>query len=88
MPRGEPCDDGVHANKSAGAPLMADRVGLATVLAQVPGKWVAVDLDTNEPRLVADSPYELVAEIRRSGIGNVGVVRAPDPDEPELVGLG
>ncbi len=67
---------------------MGDRVGLAAVLAQVPGKWVAVDRDTNEPRMVADSPYELAAEIRRSGIGNVAVVRAPDPDEPELVGLG
>lgn len=67
---------------------MAERVGLASVLAQVPGKWVAVDRDTNEPRMVADSPYELAAEIRRSGIGNIAVVRAPDPEEPELVGLG
>lgn len=67
---------------------MTDRVGLATVLAQVPGKWVAVDLDINEPRVVAGSPYELVAEIRRRGISNVAVVRAPAPDEPELVGLG
>jgi hypothetical protein len=54
----------------------------------VPGKWVAVDRDTNEPRMVADSPHELAAEIRSSGIGNVAVVRAPGPDEPELVGLG
>lgn len=67
---------------------MRDRLGMATVLAQVPGKWVAVDRDTNEPRMVAGSPYELAAEIRRSGISNVAVVRAPYPDEPELVGLG
>lgn len=67
---------------------MANRLGLATVLAQVPGKWVAMERDTNEPRTVADPPYELAAEIRRSGIGNVAVVRAPGPDEPELVGLG
>ena len=67
---------------------MTNRLGLATVLAQVPGKWVAVDRDTNEPRMVADSPHELAAEIRRSGIGNVAVVGSPGPDEPELVGLG
>lgn len=67
---------------------MANRVDLATVLAQVPGKWVAVDRYMNEPRMVADSPHELAEEIRSSGIGNVAVVRAPGPDEPELVGLG
>ena len=66
---------------------MTNRLGLATVLAQVPGKWVAVDRDTNEPRMAAYSPLELAAEIR-SGIGNVAVVRSPGPDEPELVGLG
>lgn len=64
------------------------RIGLATILADVPGKWVAIDRDTNELRLVADSPYELAAEIRRNSVANVAVVRAPDVDEPELVGLG
>ncbi len=66
----------------------AETVGLADVLAQAPGKWVAVDRNTNEARLIADSPYELAAEIRRRGLTNVAVVRAPDPSEPELVGLG
>ena len=64
------------------------RVGLSTTLSQAPGKWVAVDRATNEPRLMADTPYELAAEIRRRGVRNVAVVRAPDPQEPELVGLG
>lgn len=82
-PVGASCDD--DAVSTVPHP---DRVGLATVLAQVPGKWVAVDLDTNEPRVVADSPAEMVAAIRRSGIHNVAVVRAPEPDEPQLVGLG
>lgn len=70
---------------------MADRpplMSLATVLAEVPGKWVAVDRTTNEPRAVADTPYALAAEIRLRGLRNVAVVRAPDPTEPELVGLG
>ena len=67
---------------------MAKRVDLASVLAQVPRNWVAVDRDTNELRMVADLPYELAAETRRSGIGNIAVVRALDPEEPELVGMG
>ncbi len=69
-------------------PAKADRTPLSVVLAQSAGKWVAVDRGTNEPRLLADSPYELAAEIRRRGLKNVAVVRAPDPSEPELVGLG
>lgn len=69
-------------------PSKPDRVALSSVLAESAGKWVAVDRTTNEPRLMADSPYVLAAEIRRRGVRNVAVVRAPDPSEPELVGLG
>ncbi len=69
-------------------PSKPDRVALSSVLAETAGKWVAVDRSTNEPRLMADSPYELAAEIRRRGLRNVAVVRSPDPSEPELVGLG
>lgn len=65
-----------------------ERVALSSVLAESAGKWVAVDRATNEPRAMADSPYKLAAEIRRRGLRNVAVVRAPDPSEPELVGLG
>jgi len=64
------------------------RGGLSAVLAELAGKWVAVDRTTNELRLVADTPYALAAEIRSRGLRNVAVVRAPDPSEPELVGLG
>ena len=70
---------------------MADRPrgrSLAEVLSEVPGKWVAVDRDTNEPRAIADTPYALAAEIRHRSLENVAVVRSPDPSEPELVGLG
>jgi len=63
-------------------------VALATILAQCPGKWVAVDMVTNELREVADSPYALAAKIRERRLQNVAVVRSPDPAEPELVGLG
>lgn len=67
---------------------LPDRLPLANVLAESAGKWIAVDRRTNEPRLIADSPYELAAEIRTRGLQGVAVVRAPDPSEPELVGLG
>ncbi len=65
-----------------------DVTPLANVLAQFPGRWVAVDRRTNEPRAAADTPDKLAVEIRRLGLRNVTVVRAPDPSEPELVGLG
>lgn len=61
---------------------------LAEVLAEVPGSWVAVDRRTNELRAVADTPYELAAKIRADRITGIAVVRAPNPTEPELVGLG
>lgn len=63
-------------------------IPLSEVLAAVPGCWVAVDRVTNEARAVADSPYELAAKIRQRGLEGIAVVRAPDPSEPELVGLG
>jgi hypothetical protein len=62
--------------------------GLAATLARYPGKFLAVDRSTNEERAVADSPEELVAEVRRQGLHGVAIVRAPMPDEPQLVGLG
>lgn len=61
---------------------------LGSVLAEVPGLWVAVDRVTNEPRAVADTPDKLTMKIREQRLRNITVVRAPDPSEPELVGLG
>lgn len=61
---------------------------LGSVLRDFPGKWVAVDRVTGEPVAAADTPYKLAAELRSRQIKNVAVVRAPDPSEPELVGLG
>lgn len=62
--------------------------GLAATLAGYPGKFVAVDRSTNEARAVADTAEELVTEVRRRGLRGVAIVRAPMPDEPQLVGLG
>ena len=61
---------------------------LSEVLRDFAGQWVAVDRVTGEPRAASDSPYKLAAELRSRQIKNVAVVRAPDPSEPELVGLG
>ncbi len=65
-----------------------DRTALAAVLAELPGRWVAVSRTTNQPVAAADSPDKLAIEIRERRLTNVTVVRAPDPSEPELVGLG
>ncbi|SDV00386.1 hypothetical protein SAMN04488544_3309 [Microlunatus sagamiharensis] len=61
---------------------------LSEVLAQLPGLWVAVDRRSNEPMAAASTPYELSATLKANRITGVAVVRAPDPSEPELVGLG
>ena len=61
---------------------------LSSVLSEMPGCWVAVDRQTGEPVEAADSPYELARRLRSRQIRNVAAVRAPDPSEPELVGLG
>jgi hypothetical protein len=61
---------------------------LYSVLEEFPGKWVAVDMKTGEPRAVADDPRQLSAQIRSQGLRNVSVVRAPEPDEPIYQGLG
>ena len=61
---------------------------LSSVLREVPGRWVAVDRVSGEPLAVADSPHKLAADLRSRQVKNVAIVRAPDPSEPELVGLG
>ena len=61
---------------------------LADVLAQCPGPWVAVDRNTSAALAVAESPYLLAQIIKEKGLRDLAVVRAPDPSEPELVGLG
>ncbi len=67
---------------------VVERRPLGEVLAAFAGQWVAVDRRTGEPRAAAKTPYELSAVLKSRQIKNVAVVRAPDPSEPELVGLG
>lgn len=68
--------------------MSVERVPFSSAIAESPGLWLAVNRTTNEPVLAAETPCKLVAEIRRLGLTNVAVIRAPEPSEPELVGVG
>lgn len=50
------------------------------------GQWVAIA----DGKVVAasESPYKLVAELRRRGIDDAGIIRAPGIEEPEMVAFG
>ena len=63
-------------------------IPLADTLRQFAGSWVAVDRRTGRAVEAADTPYALSARIREKGLKNVAIVRAPDENDPELVGLG
>lgn len=55
-------------------------------LERYPGKYVAIDMTTDEVVLAADTPQELEAAIKKQGLKNVATMRAPRPDEPLFVG--
>lgn len=55
-------------------------------LERYPGKYVAIDMKTDEVVLAADTPQELEAEIKAKRLTNVATMRAPRPDEPLFVG--
>ena len=56
-------------------------------LERYPGKFVAIDMATDEVVLTADTPEELHELIQKRGLRNVAVIRAPREDEPLFVGL-
>ena len=57
-------------------------------LERYPGKYVAIDVTTDEVVLFADTPQELHEMIQTQGVRNVAVMRAPTEDEPLFVGPG
>jgi len=57
-------------------------------LERYPGKYVAIDMRTDEVVIAADTPQELEAEIHAEGVRHIAVMRAPTEDEPLLVGPG
>lgn len=56
-------------------------------LQRYPGKYVAIDLATDEVVLTAETPVELHEEIQARGLRNVATMRAPREDEPFFMGL-
>ena len=56
-------------------------------LADHAGRYVAVDLDSDEVLADADTMLALIAIVREEGL-RASIVRAPRDDEPVLVGLG
>ncbi len=61
-------------------------VDLAEELRQCAGKWVA--LKGGQVVEVRETPYELVMALHERRIDDAPVLRAPAPNEPELVGFG
>ena len=61
-------------------------VNVAEELRQRAGKWVAL----KDGRVVEgrETPAALVMALHERGIEDATVLGAPDPNEPELVGLG
>jgi len=57
-------------------------------LERFPGKWVAIDMATDEVVLWAETPQRLEVDLRAKGLRNVMVMRAPAQDEPLFVGPG
>ena len=51
-------------------------------LERYPGRFVAIDMATDEVVLTADTPEELHEQIQELGLGNVAVMRAPRENEP------
>jgi hypothetical protein len=52
------------------------------------GRYVAIDVTTDEVVLDAATPQELHEKIRAQGIQNVATMRAPTEDEPLFIGPG
>ena len=56
-------------------------------LRQYPGRYVALDLVTDEVLADAATMIEIIGIVRTRGL-KASIVRAPYEDEPVLVGLG
>ena len=63
-----------------------ESLDVSEALRSCPGKWVAIR--DGQMVDVRESPYELVQALHERDITDATIIRAPDIDEPELVGLG
>lgn len=56
-------------------------------LSRFPGRYVALDIGTDDVLADAATMAEIIAIVRERGL-QASIVRAPREDEPVLVGLG
>lgn len=61
-------------------------VRLADAIRAYPGKWVAIK--NGQVVEARDTPDQLVLALHDRDIRDATIIRSPDEDEPELVGLG
>jgi hypothetical protein len=61
-------------------------VDLSEALRSCAGQWVAIR--HGELVEARDTPYALIKALHERDITDATIIRAPDPSEPELVGLG
>jgi len=57
-------------------------------LERYPGKYVAIDMKTDQVVLIADSRISSMTTSENAGLRNVMVMRAPMEDDPLFVGPG
>ena len=65
-----------------------EHLKLEQAFTECSGQWVAVNRRTGEVVAARPSPYELSAHLKSNRIQGVDIVRAPDQNEPEVVGIG
>ncbi|MDP9404414.1 MAG: hypothetical protein M3P85_14070 [Actinomycetota bacterium] len=65
-----------------------EHLKLEEAFTQCAGHFIAVDRRTGHVVAAKASPYELSAHLKANRIHGVDVMRAPDPSEPEVVGIG
>lgn len=61
---------------------------LESALNSFQGKWVVVNRATGEVLHADPSPYALSAHVKSRGLRGVEILRCPDVNDPEVVGIG
>ena len=78
-----------HRGYGSGVSATAnEHLRLEEAFTQCAGQWIAVDRRTGHVVAARPSPYELSAHLKANRVRGVDVMRAPDLNEPEVVGIG
>lgn len=70
------------------SPPASEHLRLEEAFTQCAGQFIAVDRRTGNVVAARPTPYELSAHLKSNRISGVDVMRAPDLNEPEVVGIG